>query len=469
MTDAASSTSPSPADRLSAAIIGAWATPRIAFGIMGTLFGVYYMKFATDVLLVAPAIVGTILAAARFWDAISDPLIGYLSDRTRSRFGRRRSWMFFAAVPMGLALVGIWSPPEWLDEFQLVIWLAVGLLIYETVQTAYFVPHGSLGVELTFDYHERTRLYGLSHMIGIFGVAAGLYSLELMYDAEDKRQFAFFLSIFAGVAISSIVLITTYYLPEREESQGRATKGPYSTFFDVLKNPHARLLLIVYGIETFGGATLGLLAVYAAQYVVKMDNFVLILIIYQLPQFLFAPLWIKLSRVTGKRNLWIVGTVISALSFGSLVFAGPGDDLWVYTCCFFAGVGGGTGAVLPSAMQADIVDYDEYTTGERKEGAYLSVWNLIRKISGSVTAFVVGLVLQFSGFEPNVEQNAATQDAIRYLLALMPAGSYLIGAVLLLKYTFNEQEHRAVRAELDRLRLPSKPGPGHTTSLRRSQ
>ena len=168
MTDAASSTPPSPADRLPAAIIGAWATPRIAFGIMGTLFGVYYMKFATDVLLVAPAIVGTILAAARFWDAISDPLIGYLSDRTRSRFGRRRSWMFFAAVPMGLALVGIWSPPEWLNEFQLIIWLAVGLLIYETVQTAYFVPHGSLGVELTFDYHERTRLYGLSHMIGIF-------------------------------------------------------------------------------------------------------------------------------------------------------------------------------------------------------------------------------------------------------------------------------------------------------------
>ena len=189
-----------------------------------------------------------------------------------------------------------------------------------------------------------------------------------------------------------------------------------------------------------------------------MDDFVLILIIYQLPQFLFAPLWIKLSRVTGKRNLWIAGTVISALSFGSLVFAGPGDDLWVYTCCFFAGVGGGTGAVLPSAMQADIVDYDEYTTGERKEGAYLSVWNLIRKISGSVTAFVVGLVLQFSGFEPNVEQNAATQDAIRYLLALMPAGCYLIGAVLLLKYTFNEQEHRAVRAELDRLRFHSTPG-----------
>ena len=152
MTDAASSTPPSTADRLPLSIIGAWATPRIAFGIMGTLSGVYYMKFVTDVLIVAPAIAGTILAASRFWDAVSDPLIGYLSDRTRSKYGRRRSWMFFAAVPMGLSLISIWSPPDGLSEFQLVIWLALGLLIYETVQTAYFVPHGSLGVELTFDY-----------------------------------------------------------------------------------------------------------------------------------------------------------------------------------------------------------------------------------------------------------------------------------------------------------------------------
>ena len=120
--------------------------------------------------------------------------------------------MFFAAVPMGLALVGIWSPPEWLDEFQLSSGWPWDCSSTRRVQTAYFVPHGSLGVELTFDYHERTRLYGLSHMIGIFGVAAGLYSLELMYDAEDKRQFAFFLSFLPAsrLARSSLLRPITY-------------------------------------------------------------------------------------------------------------------------------------------------------------------------------------------------------------------------------------------------------------------
>lgn len=436
-------------DRLPTGVIVAYAAPRIAFGIMGTLFTVYFMKFATDVLLIAPAVVGTILAAARLWDGVTDPVIGFLSDRTKSLIGRRRVWLFCAAFPMALSLVGIWSPPTLLSGTMLIVWMTICLLLYETAQTAFFVPHGALSIELTTDYHERTRLYGFSHMIGIFGVAAGLLSLQLMQDAADKRQFAFELSVFAAVCISALVLWTTFRLPERTHYQGRAFKNPFQTFMDVFRNPHSRLLLIVYGIETFGGATLGMLAAYAAEYVVQMDSLVIILIVYQLPQFLFAPLWIKGSKIIGKRNLWIIGTLISALSFGGLFFAGAGDDLYVYLCCFFAGVGGGAGAVLPPSIQADIVDYDEFITEERKEGAYLAVWNLVRKIASSVTAFVIGLALQFSGFEPNTTQSAETQDTIRWLLALMPCGCYLIGAILLTRFSFNEAEHKAVRRVLD--------------------
>jgi Na+/melibiose symporter-like transporter len=429
-------------------VILAYAAPRIAFGIMGTLFVVYFMKFATDVLLIAPAVIGTILAIGRLWDGVTDPLIGYLSDRTRSPIGRRRIWLFAASVPMGLSLIGIWSPPEFLEGIALITWMMICLLLYETAQTAFYVPHGALSVELSMDYHERTRLYGLSHMIGIFGVAAGLVSLELMDRAEDKRLFAFQLSMFAASCITVLVIWTTFLLPERTDFQGRAQKKPFQTFLDILRNPHARLLLFVYGIETFGGATLGILAAYAAEYVVKMESLVIILVVYQLPQFLFAPLWIHLSKLSGKRNLWILGTLISAISFGSLYFAGAGDDFYVYCCCFFAGVGGGAGAVLPPSIQADVVDYDEYLTGERKEGAYLAVWNLVRKIAGSVTAFIVGIALQLSGFEPNVEQSEVAQNTIRGLLALMPCLCYIIGAIFLFKFSFNEKEHREVSAVL---------------------
>jgi len=444
-------------ERISNGVIWAYATPRIGFGIMGTLFGVYLMKFSTDVLLIAPAIMGFLIAASRFWDGISDPLIGYLSDRTKSAIGRRRVWMFWAALPMGLGLIAIWSPPSTLNAVWLVIWMGVALLLYETASTAFFVPHGALGVELTPNYHERTRLYGYSHMIGIFGSILGLASLQLMIMADDKRAFAVVLSIAAAAVIVTLVLITTRILPERLDYQGRGAKSPLKSFTDVFINKHARLLLLVYGIETFGGATLGILTPYAVEYVIFLsDQLALILVVNMIPQFLFAPVWIWLSRYFGKRNLWVFATLLSAVSFGSLYFTQEGPGLYVYFCVFFAGIGQGAGAVLAPAIQADIIDYDEYMTNERKEGSYLAVWNLIRKCAASITVFIVGVMLQYSGFEPNVEQSEDTKSIIRSMLALMPAAFYIFGALLLLKFSFNEKEHGLVRKELDKRAAESR-------------
>ena len=116
-------------EKLKNSVILAFAAPRIAFGIMGALFGVYLMKFATDVLLIASAIMGTIIAVSRLWDGVTDPLIGYFSDRTRSRFGRRRVWMFWAAIPMSVAVIGNWSPPMALNATMLVVWMSCCLLL----------------------------------------------------------------------------------------------------------------------------------------------------------------------------------------------------------------------------------------------------------------------------------------------------------------------------------------------------
>ena len=186
------------AERLSNAVIWTYSLPRVGMGIMGLLFGTYLMKFATDVLLIAPAVMGGLLAASRFWDAISDPLAGYLSDRTRSPVGRRRIWMYAAAIPMGAGLVMIWSPPLALEGLWLVAWMGAALLLYETASTAFFVPHGALGVELTPNYHDSTRLFGWSHMIGAIGMVAGLGSLQLMNVADDKRAVALVIGEPAG-------------------------------------------------------------------------------------------------------------------------------------------------------------------------------------------------------------------------------------------------------------------------------
>jgi GPH family glycoside/pentoside/hexuronide:cation symporter len=439
------------AERLTNAVIWAYSAPRIAFGIMGTLFATYLMKFSTDVLLIAPAAMGALIAASRLWDAISDPLAGFLSDNTRSKYGRRRVWLFAASIPVSLGLVMMWSPPSMLEGMELVIWMGIALLVYETASTAFYVPHGALGVELTPNYHERTRLFGYSHMIGAIGMILGLVSLQLMNMAEDKRSFAVLISMFAAVCVTMICIGSTWLLPERTDYQGRGNANMVKSFLDVVRNPHARLLLIMYAIETFGGASVALLVPYLVEYVLPMTAYMVpILVLYVVPQFAFTPVWIWLSRRYGKKRLWSWSMWMSASFFGSGYFLlQPGEfSIMIWFGAFMLGTAAGGAAVMAPAIKADIIDYDEYQTHERKEGAYLAVWNLIRKSAASLTALVTGLVLQYFDFVPNVEQTLDTQYAILALFTLLPGSCYVIGALIFSRFSFNEAEHEVVRKAL---------------------
>jgi GPH family glycoside/pentoside/hexuronide:cation symporter len=435
--------------RLKLSVIWSFTLSRVAFSIMGVMFGVYLMKYATDVLLIAPATMGILLAAARLWDGVTDPLVGYLSDRTRSPIGRRRIWLYASALPLAIGIIMIWSPPGDLSGVWLVVWMAVSLLVYETASTAYLIPHGALGMELTPNYHERTRLFGYAHMIGFIGSIIGMGTLQLITMADDKRAFAFDLSLVAAVIVFLAVVITTRFLPERSEYQGRGNQSVVRSVLDVFRNPHARLLLVVFAIETYGIASIMTLTPYLVAYVFPLEAYlVAVMMTYALPQVLFTPFWMWLARKAGKQKAWTGALMLSALPFVGFYFLPePGWIFWVLT--FLCGFLAGCGAVAQPAIQADVIDYDELTTGDRKEGAYLAVWNLIRKSSASLCALITGLVLQYSGFVPNEVQSEDTIDAIRAIFGLLPAACYLLGGLLFTRFSFNEAEHAAARATIE--------------------
>ncbi len=435
-------------ERLRLPVIWAFTLSRVAFSLMGVMFSVYLMKYATDVLLIAPATMGILIFAARIWDGVTDPLVGYLSDRTQSRIGRRRIWLYASALPMAIGIVMIWSPPGDLTGFWLVAWMALALLVYETASTAYLIPHGALGMELTPHYHERTRLFGYAHMIGFIGSLLGMGLLQLMTTAEDKRAFAFDVSIVAAIVVFFAVTITTRFLPERRDYQGRGSEGVFRSVLDVAKNPHARLLLIVFAIETYGIASVMTLTPYLVAYVFPLEALlVAVMVTYALPQVVFTPFWMWLARTVGKQRAWTGALLLSSLPFiGFYLLEEPGVTFWVLT--FFTGFLAGCGAVAQPAIQADVIDYDELKTGERKEGAYLAVWNLIRKGSAALCALITGLVLQYWGFVPNEVQSEETVQAIRTIFGLLPAACYFIGGLLFTRFAFNEAEHAAARATI---------------------
>jgi len=441
---------PSPS-RLPLASILAFGTAAVGITAMSFVNSLYLFKYSTDVLLIAPGVMGLLYGISRIWDAISDPLIGRLSDQTRSRFGRRRSWIFASIPATSLAFLMLWIPPQSLDATQLAIWLGVALLLFSTAQTMFSVPHYALGVEMTDAYHERTRVFGLRQLMGGAGLIAGLLAFYGLARAPDPRSFAPLMA--ASVALGA-ALLTGFgiaRLRERPEFQGRGGEDLRRAFWDVFRNPHARLLLLMYGIESFGAATTGLLSVYVTQYVVKAPQtfYIVVLLFYIVPSFLLAPLWTRLSRRMGKRRLWLVSMSIASAAYVAHSFLGEGTILFWCAISVIQGASNGVGSVVGPSIKADVIDWDELQSGERKEGSYLAVWTFVQKSAHGLCAILLGFALQWVGFEPNVEQSTATKWTILGLYGVFPGVAYAIGAVLLSRFKLNEQEHGLVRQALD--------------------
>lgn len=436
---------------LTTAVLWAYCLPMIGVQFMWMLFGIYFMKYSTDVLLMAPAAIGTLFLLARVWDAVSDPVAGYLSDRSKAKRGRRRSWMYASALPILASTVMLWSPPAFVTTTNQILWVAVALLLYETAYTAFFVPWGALGMELTSLYHERTRLFGYRHVIAAGGSALGLGGVWLLRTAEDPRAMAFGLSLVGGAIVSALIVYSALRLPERPEFQGRGAVDIRRAFGDVLRNKHGRLLFFVFAIENFGSASIGMLAPYVMQYVVKRPDLTeAFILVYFVPQFALTPMWIRLSRRFGKKRLWLFSMSALTVGYAMMFFIGHESYVLVFSVVFLLGLGGGCGSVVGPSIQADVIDYDEYLTGERKEGAYVAIWNFIRKLAAALTAGLTGIVLQLVGYEPNVEdQSQATKDAMLGLIGLLPAVCYLAGTIMFSFFGLNEREHADLVVTLD--------------------
>ncbi|MCE2391115.1 MAG: MFS transporter [Proteobacteria bacterium] len=437
-------------------VLIAYSLPMAGYMMLSIPFSIYLVKFGTDSLLIAPATIATIYGIGRLWDAVSDPLAGYLSDRTRARSGRRRSWMRASALPVALTFYMLWSPPAGLEIPGLILWMAAAILLYETAQTAFIVPYTAWGMELTSGYHERTRVFGYRHVIGACGYGLGLACVYLLRRAEEEPWLAGAASLAAGGVFAAAILFAASRVPERQDYQGRGGVNLWRAFQDVFANPHARLILLVYAIESFGAASIGGLSPYIVEYVIGVEDLLeLLLLFWIVPQFIFTPLWLALSRRIGKKRLWMLGMGILSLAFGGNMALGPGTVALVLSLVFALGLGTGIAGVVVYALKADVVDYDEMLTGERKEGAYAAVWNFIRKAGGGISIILAGYLLQRSGFVPNAEQTSTVRWTILSLAGGFPAVTYAIGLFLFRRYSLNEAEHAVV---VEQLRRRGPPG-----------
>jgi Na+/melibiose symporter-like transporter len=434
--------------------------PGLGAGYMYLLMSLYVMKFSTDVLLIAPAVMGVIFSISRIWDAVSDPIAGYLSDRTTFKFGRRRTWMLISFIPISFGFLAVFSPPESMQGQSLDLWMMIAILSFYSAITLLNVPHMALGAELSEDYHERTRLFGVRHIGFTLGSILALVSMSLLISEEnnpdgDVRQLAGSLAFYAIGAMSLMIFFAVSKLKENPEFQNRVNKNPFKAFRDVWINPHAKILIIVLFIENLGGAVIGVLTLYVTQYIVEAPAWApLIIFAYMLPSALSVPIWIPLSRRFGKIRLWVFSLAFTGISFGG-IFIIPFLDsvtdrlIVMFIGAALGGMAAGCGGAIGPSVKGDVIDYDEYLTGERKEGSYFAALNFVFKSATGIMLLVTGFVLQFSGFIPNQPQTMEVKIALISLYGLVPLVFYSLGAYLLYKkFKFGEKEHAAIKQQI---------------------
>lgn len=412
-----------------------------------------YMFFATDVLLIAPGVIGTIFFLSKIWDAVSDPIVGYWSDQTRSHRGRRRSWMMASAIPLAAAAIMMWTPPAWLSPNALLVWVTVSLIAFYTAFTAYAVPQLALGAEINPVPHERARLFG-GRQIGIsLGMlCAFAIGAPLIVGHENARTNVIFLSVAGGLIFAIIALLCVRALPaEPTQENARGAKNPFAAVRDVAVNPHARLLLFVYFIEVFGIGGTSVMTPYVLEYVTDAASAIAyVFLAFTLATTLSIPFWVAMSRRYERHRLWLFAMGLQAIGYGSIAFQDEGRIALLVVGCAINGFGTGCGQTLGQAIKADVIDYDELKTGERKEGTYYATWNLASKLGTGLMIALGGWALQWSGYVNGVPQTEFVKNTILFVAGGVPFICIAIGMVAFTRFSLDSKEHKRIRGELDR-------------------
>jgi GPH family glycoside/pentoside/hexuronide:cation symporter len=435
--------------------------PSLAFHVFNIFLGV------------APGLVSTVQMVKIFIDAASDAIFGWISDNTRTRYGRRRPFILVGGILAGIGLPLMFAVGKGWTDTEYFIFMLVSMVIYVPVMSCFNMPWSSLGAEMTPDYHERTTVMAIRNVIqkgpelAMF-FAAQFTTLAFFHDANGKPDIlrgaqvytAILGAIMVAVSIAIFLLVRERYY-EKLVSRTQ-THIPFAdTLWRTLRcRPFRHILgmMLAYGMGT---AMVGALGYYATVYYVCKGDVVLgaewnFLMGLAGMGFGFAgiPFFAWIARVKGKR-----AALATVLSLAICAFIG---DWWLYdperpylqlfACGFVAFTGAGFWTIYNSTI-ADIVDYDELQTGQRREGSFSACQSWISKVGMALGIGASGWILQGTGFDAKqAVQDPQAIFMIRILLSGIPVAGLVLALISLMRFELSEDRMAEIRKQLEATR-----------------
>jgi GPH family glycoside/pentoside/hexuronide:cation symporter len=428
----------------------------LGFALITSAMQFFLLFYYTDVAGIDPALAGLALMVGKLtWDAINDPLFGYWSDRTRSRFGRRRVYMIIGAVPLGIAAWIMFSLPKGLTGVAAFFAVLLSFWLVDTFHTMTTVPYYALTPELTRDYNERASLTSIRMVYSVFGYILGAALTTILagifQGAGLNMQHAWSATgaVFGTIAVIT-TLVTTLSVKERPELAGEPSRLPaVKAIFTSFKNKPFVVLMVAFILSSFSFTVLTALVPYFIQYQLNMKDqvsFVLLAMLMMIGIFLIPAKLV--SDKINKGPAYALGLFIASLAVISSFFFPHAPTPLIYVVAAVAGLGFSAQWVFPWSMLPDVVEYDEKMTGERREGIYYGLWAFLSKFTGALGIAVSGWALGLFGYVPNVEQTVRALFGIRLFFAIVPAVVIIISLPFLIWYPITRKSHAALVKEL---------------------
>ncbi|MEO0562344.1 MAG: MFS transporter [Chloroflexota bacterium] len=436
----------------------------VSAAIVTQVTGFFLTAFLLEVALLGPGLVALIVLISNMFDAITDPLVGNLSDRTRTRWGRRRPWLLFGAVPFGLAFMAQWWVPPVGQTGLFAYYLVVAILL-KLAFTIINVPYTALTPEIAQDYDERTSLTSYRFAFSIASGLLAVISYPAIVGALGETQTSYLISggvlalfviasplvTFAGTRENEMFSVTNDVHKEEEGSPG-FVEGLRIAFQNRPFMFVVGIYLCCWLVVQFVQANLLL---YLRYWIGNDDLFTPFVLVLQVTSFAFLGVWAYVSRHLGKRTAYFIGLALFIPLAVSIYFLPQNaSNTALYITAFIAGICVSMALLMPWSMLPDVVDYDELQTGERREGVYYGLFVFIQKVGLSLALAGSSFLLDLGGYvNPEetgafVEQPDSVLQVLRLSISIFPLILLLLSVPLAYFYPITREKFDEMRAEI---------------------
>jgi glycoside/pentoside/hexuronide:cation symporter, GPH family len=402
----------------------AYSSPALPLAFLALPFIVMAPEFYAKDMGLPLAWVGYAFLVIRIVDALADPVTGWLCDRFRPGFGRRRLWMALTALPASISVYAAFVPP---DNIGITYLLIAGCALSFS-WTAMQVPYLAWGAELSRSYEGRTRVVAWRETLTVTGTLLALIipALAPSFGFEDRRAALFLCAVLVVIILPLTALWSVSIVPEPVERSTTRLDLKQSLSLMAQNKPFRTLLATFFINGLANGLPAGLFLLYVAEKLAAPSSAGPLLLLYFISAVIGVPFWLKLAKRTSKHSAWRAGMMMACGGFIFAAILQPGDVMWFALICFITGFALGADVIMPLSIQADVIDLDTEASGEERSGLYLAIWAFASKLALGLSIGIAFPLLSHFGFDPGA--------GIRTEKGLVMLGFLYAGLPVLLKF-----------------------------------